>query len=349
MGPKVLTIVDAFVSSESIQNTLTSTLNGLNQNGFEILLSSSHPIPSEVQKLVKYCFFDSRNQLYEYEDYTYTQPWRFWIGCGNFTSHNLTTSVQRHGLSVMCNLFNSLKLAKSLGYTHFQKILYDVDLTEDCYSFLQSVPSLVSASGKKGLVYYNDEKIPGTHHWNDIPDMNGAYFYMEIDHFLEKIPNIDSEETYRKVLRESFGNLTFLTFERFLYLFFNRKGDQEILVKRGSEYPKDFNGIAESKEISFLNFPKKYHNLFSRVLRNEKNNEYVLLSDNFSGEAESRKFVIFDESGICVGELFHDVKPKHWQLHYLPSSARTIEVYKSEEMIYSERIPEDCIGRIEMY
>lgn len=348
MGTKVLTIIDAFVSSESIQNTLIPTLDGLSQNGFEILLSSSHPIPTEVQKLVKYCFYDSRNQLYEHEDYTYTQPWRFWIGCGNFTSHNLTTSVQRHGLSVMCNLFNSLKLAKSLGYTHFQKILYDVDLTDDCYSFLKSVPSVVLSSGKRGLVYYNDEKIPGTHHWNDIPDMNGAYFYMEIDHFLQKIPNIDSEETYRKVLRENFGNLNFLTFERFLYLFFNRRGDREILVKRGSEYPKDFNGIVESKEISFLNFPKKYHNLFSRVLRNDKNNEYVLLSDNFSGETESRKFVLFDESGICMGEFFHDVKPNHWQLHYLPSSAKTIEVYKGEKMIYSERIPEDCIGTIEM-
>ena len=346
MAGKVLTIVDCYVSSDTIQNTLVQTLDGLNDHGFEIMLSSSHPIPEEVQKRVKYSFFDSRNQLYEYEDYVYTQPWNFFINCGDFMAHNFITSFQRHGLSVMCNLFNSLRLAKSLGYTHFQKILYDVELTADCFSFLESVPKIVESEGKKGLVYYNDEKILNSNHWNDIPDMSGAYFYMEIDHFLDKIPSINSEETYRKVLMQNFGNLTFLTFERFLYLFFTRNGDTSLHIRRGSQYPKDFNGIKESKEISHLNFSKKYHGLFSRVLRIENSDNFVILSNNFSGERQFRKFHLFDENNNFIEEFNHDPNPSCWQMYYLSREARSMNVYKDDLLIFSEKLPDSCIGHI---
>ena len=70
-----------------------------------------------------------------------------------FTIHEITEELQRHGLSVMCNLFNALDLSKSLGFTHFQKLEIDGIFTDEGYDFMGSVPELLNNENKKSLFY----------------------------------------------------------------------------------------------------------------------------------------------------------------------------------------------------
>jgi enoyl-[acyl-carrier-protein] reductase (NADH) len=48
-----------------------------------------------------------------------------WKIMDGFKVNEHTSGLQKHGLSVLVNLFNALKMAKNLGYTHFQRVEAD--------------------------------------------------------------------------------------------------------------------------------------------------------------------------------------------------------------------------------
>ena len=104
----------------------------------------------------------------------------------------MKSGLQKHGLSVMINLFNALDIAKSLGYTHFQRFETDDLYGEESMKWVSRIPETVLSENKKGLFYLNDYNIPA--------DASFHYFFCEIDYFLEIMPKISCEEDYEKYL-----------------------------------------------------------------------------------------------------------------------------------------------------
>lgn len=325
---KVVTILDSFISNLVIEENTINMIDKLKSINSDILLVSAGKVSEKVQSKVDYMLYDSRNQLFEKKDYQYFHPWNFWIGCDGFTSYNFYYSKQRHGLAVMVNLFNALAYAKSIGYTHFQKILYDMDINQDCMNWLNKIPNVCSENNKKGLVYYNLDQ-------GDNPDMNGSYMFCEIDYFLSKIPKIGCEDDYRKNIMDSFGYLKFLIFEKFLYHFFTKNGDSELIIRNTNDYKNDFPGIQEGGQISSLNFNSEYEGAPTRITKVEGSDNLIVFTHNFTNEFKNRKIVAIKGSNRY--EFYQNLSAfGGWSYNPVDKDIDRIEVYESDRFLYTE-------------
>lgn len=326
---KVVTILDSFISNSVIENNTINMIDKLKNINCDILLVSAGKVSEKVQSKVDYMLYDSRNQLFEKTDYQYFHPWNFWIGCGEFTSYNFYYSKQRHGLAVMVNLFNSLAYAKSLGYTHFQKILYDMDINQECMDWLKKIPGVCIENNKRGLVYYNLDQ-------GDNPDMNGSYMFCEIDYFLDKIPKIECEEDYRRNITESFGYLKFLIFEKFLYHFFTKNGDNDLLIKNSDDYKNDFPGILEGGQISSLNFNSEYEGAPTRITKVEGSDNLIVFTHNFTSDPKNRVIVVIKDNEKRY-QFTQNLAPfSGWSYNSIDNNIDRIEVYESDRFLYTE-------------
>ena len=106
-----------------------------------------------------------------------------------FSTNEIINTIQKHGLPVMVNLFNSLDLSKSLGFTHFQRVEVDDLYNKKGYEYMLEVPLICSEKNKKGMFYFNEGR-----------DVSFHYFYSEIEYFQKIINRIDCEEDYKNYL-----------------------------------------------------------------------------------------------------------------------------------------------------
>jgi hypothetical protein len=176
---KTITIVDCFIHNENILSKLELCVTNLRKHNHTILLVSNTIVPEHILKSVDYYLYNSNNILFEGE-YTNSEPVTFWKNLGGLTVNDVLNTIQKHGLPVMVNLFNSLDLAKSLGFTHFQRIEVDDLYSEDGYNYMSTIPLLCFENNKKGVFYFNEGK-----------DVSFHYFYSEIDYFLQIINRIN--------------------------------------------------------------------------------------------------------------------------------------------------------------
>jgi hypothetical protein len=106
----------------------------------------------------------------------------------------------------MVNLFNSLNLSKSLGFTHFQRIEVDALLSDNGYEYIDKVPIICSDNNKKGMFYFNEGR-----------DVSFHYFYCEIDYFQQIINQINCEEDYKNYLLNNGYGTNFINVEKYIY------------------------------------------------------------------------------------------------------------------------------------
>jgi hypothetical protein len=165
--------------------------------------------------------------------------------------------------------------------------------------------------------------------------MNGSYMFCEIDYFLSKIPKIGCEEDYRKNITESFGYLKFLIFEKFLYHFFTKNGDGDLLIKNSNDYKNDFPGIVEGGQISSLNFNNEYEGAPTRITKIEGSDNLIVFTHNFTGESKTRVIVVIkgDERYQLTQNL---TSFGGWSYNPIDKNIDRIEVYESDRFLYTE-------------
>jgi hypothetical protein len=331
MAMEIITIIDSFAQNEKTRDAVKNSITKCRSLGHDIMLTSGAVVPEDIQEMVDYLYHDKRNQLFQMDDYNYTQRWTFWINTGNnYRSHHHYYSRQRHGLAVLINLINSVKLAKSLGYTHFQKVLYDLEPSDKCLDWIKNIPSFCESKGKKGLFYYNNNQ-------GYSPDIEGAYFFCEIDYFLSKIPDVQNEEDYRKQLVDNLGSLKFLIFERFIYYFLEKNSDDEIIKRDSSMYKIDFDVVYSPSMISSLNFESKYSGCPIRIFRfaGREDKEVIVLGMNFTEQRVERKVLAHLPGGIT--ESIFKIYEGGWSLYGFPKDLIKIEVFDMDDnLIYTE-------------
>ena len=341
---KAITIVDSFVHNDKIREKLMNTLEWLRDDGHDVLLITNTPVDKDILNNTKFCIYDSRNQLFQ-KSYTNINKVDFWKSIGNTdtVAHDVISGMQKHGLSVLINLFNALDFAKGQGYTHFQRFEADDIYKNNSREYIKSVPFLLDSNNKHGLFYYNNTNNP--------PDVSFHYYYCNIDTFLNKIKRISCENDYVKYLDEFYKNVDFKNVETFLYDHLKKNGDGEILKRDCNQMYEDFSDTIWNTETSISNYENKYFSscttkiykvrTVNKVTGETKyRDDYVVLTHLFTDKHVIRKVIVEKNDGGTY-ELTHPVSGAgSWVWNVVPADTKAINVYEDNRLLYIETAPE---------
>ena len=328
---KKITIIDCYISSERVLSKLESMLNMLKNNGEDVLLMSNTAIPPHIQKLTNYSFYDENNRLFqdEYEDINLLDIWKSGSDIG---IHELELSFQRHGLSVIINMFRCLEISKSLGYTHFQRLEVDDLFGPESIKHILNVPSLCIEQNKKALFYYND--------YNNVKDFSFHYMFCEIDYFLNAVPVIRNESDYQNYLIKKYGKKKFAIVEQFLFDGLNGLNNQNILYRNGKDTMSiDFPDTNFNSETTECNISPKYKGCSSRIYRCKNcnpNESPAILTYNYRGGPCSRTIVQSFNDGTTK-TLTHSIPDKgHYTYNVSNPNLEKISVFDEDKLLYEE-------------
>ncbi len=279
---KMLTIVDCYIHNEESLDKLNSFLNTFDEINNDILLISNTPIPIEIQKKVKYSFYDSNNKMFD-ENFNYINDcWsNHWLD--SFTIHEHSFSKQYHGLSVLYNLTNSISIAQSLGYTHFEKYEWDFKLGELSIKNLNSLKRICFLNNKKGIFISNYK--------TNKPEYRFDYFMCDIEFFEKNNTSIKSQTDYKDFIYNEFNNHNFINVEQFLFQNFKNQLNNLLLI----DNDEIFTFFADSEintKISLNYIPKCFNFCTTRLYKVNDGNSHIVLTYNYGNESHTRNITI---------------------------------------------------------
>lgn len=329
---KSIVIIDCFVSNKNIEDKLLEQVNRVKNLNLDVLLISNTKILNDdILSKVDYFIYDKRNQLFECEyenineidfiDYVY-------VGSQHqFTTHKIVPGLQRHGLSVLVNLFNSVKFIKSLGYKNFWRIEVDDLFGEESLRFLMKSDDIVKSNNKKALLYYNSDNI------------SFHFMFWNIDYFLEKIPQIKNEEDYRDLIFSNFNSFEFVIAEEFIWKFLKLNGDDDVLIKNGGSMQLDFPDTIWNTNASMSNIHPKFENCPTSIFNIKGDNKLFLFTKNLSSDEKFRKIILVYEDR--VEEINHFLPGfDTWSWNIIDKIPYKFEVYDNEKLLYVEECKE---------
>jgi hypothetical protein len=317
---KTITIVDCFIHNENVLNKLELCINNLKKYNHTILLVSNTIVPEHILKIVDYHLYNSNNILFEGE-YTNSEPVIFWKNLDSLTTHEVTNTIQKHGLPVMVNLFNSLDLCKSFGFTHFQRIEVDDLYSEEGYEYMKTVPVICSTQNKKGMFYFNEGR-----------DVSFHYFYCEIEYFQQIINRINCEEDYKNYLQNNGYSTDFINVEKYLYDNINRK-DYGLIIRKDGEVDMntDFQNTLWNTETTVSNVSSKFKGCSTKLYNISGQNSIMLLSYNYNHFRSERKIVVNYIDG-SLETIYHGLENYgHWSFNIFENKVEKISVYDTQD------------------
>jgi len=317
MDKRIITIVDCFISNDSVLTKLKTSLYNLKHHGHTILLISNTVPSKEIISLVDYFIYNHENKLfnYNYEDIKYVDLWKSFP---EMVIHEITEEFQKHGLSVLCNLFNGLDFSKSLGFTHFQRIEVDDLYTDESYEFMKRVPQLCDNENKKSLFYKNYD------------DVSFHYYYSEIDFFIDNFFRIKNENDYRNYL-EIFGHKSsFKPVEVYMFDNLNKIEQSKVMVRNGiSDMNNDFEGTVWNTESSKSTLHEKYEGCTSKLYNIKNQNGICVLTYNHNNHPVGRKIIV--KLKDKTDQLHHSLQfVNSWSYNIYYEEVEGIEVYDLE-------------------
>lgn len=323
-----IAIIDSFVRNESVRARLIECVNWLKSSGIEVMLVSNTKF--DFPESVDHFLYDRRNQLFQGE-YSGIRDIDIFRINSSFESHEMKSGMQRHGLSVLVNMFNSLNLAKSLGYTHFYRLEVDDIFGPKSVNFIKSVPEMCATQNKKALFYYN-ERYAG-----EPSNMSFHFIYSEIGFFLEKVRQIRSEEDYRSFLTESRGNLDFMIAEEYVYNNLKANGDEGAMIRDGGNMAEDFPDTVWNTIVSDSNIDPRHRGVTTSLYRIKEREGIAIMSYSYA-EIETERNIKVYRGGELVETITHRlINSGSWCYHIPSYEFDEIEIYDGEEFLYSER------------
>jgi FkbM family methyltransferase len=225
---KPIVIVDAFFHDAHCLTTFKSYLEFIKKLDVPIMLVTNSNFDTSLVDEVDYILYDSNNRLFKHPYTDIGNIIFYWSGEHHYISLG-TPALQRHGLSVLSNIYHSTNLAKSLGYTHFYRIEYDcfIDKIEN----VKAVIDTVEQHNKKGMVYLNENRYISFQLW-----------YFELEYFTKYFPKINNEDEYRAAKEVFNSERDFISAEEFIYnmIKISEGGFSNLIVKTGTELHSDY-------------------------------------------------------------------------------------------------------------
>lgn len=331
MNIRTITIIDSFIHTESVEDKLIKSIEKFNNIGSDILLISNTPVNNKIFNKVKYFIYDSRNQLFEKEYINLNDVLDLWCildDKGTIAHNIIVENIQKHGLSVLINLFNALKFAKNLGYTHFQRVEVDDIYEEKSLKWIKNVPNECTSNGKKGMFYTSEL------------DISFHYFFCEIDYFISKVKNVSCEQDYIDYLDTFYGNKIFRNVETFIYDNLIKNLDDLLIVRNKQDMINNFPDTTWNTESSLSYFDKKYKGCLTQIyyVGNKSDLNYKLLTYSYI-DGQIKRRIIVDLSNNEKLEFNHLIYGKFcWCISDLPKNIKSISVYENDILLYTETL-----------
>jgi hypothetical protein len=242
--------------------------------------------------------------------------------------YEILPGLQRHGLSVMINLFRAIKFCEELGYTHFQRIEVDALMGEESINFMKKVPFLCEEENKKCLFYFNED------------DVSFHYFFSEIKYFLENINEIKTENDYIKYINENFGERKFKIVEQYLKHNLD-KSISNVYSKNNEQMIKDFPDTEWNTETSESNIQNVYNGCTTELYKvlnssREELDNLAILSYNYRDLEVKRKIVIYKNDGEIEVINHHLITKNSWTYNLCPKNIEKIEIYENDELSFEK-------------
>lgn len=221
---KAALVTDVFFHDECNYSNFIAYANNMKRTGLPLLLMTNSKFDDKILDYVDYLIYDKENRLFKNKYFNYKSIVLF---CAD-DKHVFKCPVeqnQKHGLSVMCNIYRALIYLKSLNYTHIVKTEADC-LLENPEKINSELRNVVD-SNKKGLIYLH----------NDGGDLFTSchVLYFDIDFLLSLYPQINNEKDYQDFIDCD----KFIITEEFLTKIVQQKID-EIIVKDANLIFSDF-------------------------------------------------------------------------------------------------------------
>ncbi len=320
---KILTITDSFVRNEQIEKKLIESLERASELKNDVLLISNTPVSKEVMERCNFFIYDKRNQLFK-EKYLNIDYVDFYVSTGNFMIHNVTEGMQRHGLSVLINLYNSVAYAKTLGYKYFQRIECDDIFGPESLKRMKELQTECISLNKKGLFYVNDKEANISFH----------YFFCEIDYFLDTVTKISNESDYKEYVNRRMPYSKFMIAEEFIYEHIIRDLT-DLQIKDGSKMIQDFTDTSWNTETSDSNIGLQFNGCVSGIYSSDRGD--VVCSYNYSTSEINRVIEITHDNG-STEKISHYLSGHGVWAYNQFSSISKIDVYAEdgETLIYSQ-------------
>jgi FkbM family methyltransferase len=138
--------------------TTEKCLNSLKDAGLKILLASHYPVIKELQDKVDYYLYDSYNPLIEHTLYNF-----YWSQIGEGKAEIRLDKLQKksnlnQSLTVLTNIENAIKFAKTAGYDNIVSVSYDFILNSGNIELIKNILDRMRKENKKGyFMRYKEE------------------------------------------------------------------------------------------------------------------------------------------------------------------------------------------------
>jgi len=319
---KVITIIDAFISDNNQKKLLNDFLLKVNKVD-PILLITNSILDETVTNKVDYLIYDKNNNLFKntYDNYEYFLLWGI---VDRFKLTTLRPHTQKHGLSVLINLFRSIKFAKELGYTHFRRIEYDMFLGEKTIQDFTNTPK--ECYNRKAK-FFIDEK----------EKMNSfQYFFSEIDFFLSNFPEIKNEDDYVNLLKKEFNNLDFITVEKLMYHFIKKLNTNEVIIK--DNLAKELSDSAWNQSSSNSHLLEQMKDCSTELYKQGEKN--LIFTLNKQNKPLQRKVIIYYHNYNSDIFEYSVEKEGEWFLNDIKKNIAKIEIYDNNILVLEQQVTE---------
>lgn len=294
MKNKLISIIDCYVYNDNVKNLLIEKINFLKSIGRDILLISNSHIDKEIVEEVNFFLYDRNNPLFEL-DYSKYDAVDFYEYYDHFEVHDIVSNRQRHGLSVLINLFRSIKIAKSMGYDFFERHEVDDIMGEESKNNLKNLPL-------DNFYFINYREL-------DESDISFHYFMFNIDFFLKNVKEVNSEIDYNLNINDFEIKNKFYNVEQYLYNFLIKSDSFE--SNKENSIKKTFTDTKWNTSSTPQNFKNNKSNVIFNLYQvvNDKSRNVIYFKNN----SNQNKNIRFKTNNMDKSFILNE---QHW--YYQP-------------------------------
>jgi FkbM family methyltransferase len=183
-------LITSYMKTKKSVDLTKQLIEDVRKFGLPIVLTSHTKIPSEIQEMVDYCLYDSKNILTSLSHIN-----TVWHEHDSATATiNLNTernNVSYHGPAAYTCIYNGIAFANSLGFSLVHFFTYDLAPTNNsCITFARE-----ALRTKKAVFHYMVEP-ENLLIRSDVHTLRTEWFAVDTSFFLEMFPVISSEKDY---------------------------------------------------------------------------------------------------------------------------------------------------------
>lgn len=310
---KEIIIIDAFITNKVNEDKLSKFIDKIKETNLPILLVSNTTIEKYILDKVNYYIYDSNNRLFDdvFEEY---ENFILWNIIGDIKFNTVHKHKQKHGLSVMVNLFNTLNYIESLGFKYFHRIEYDTILGDKTIEKIKNIKDNILNEKFKGYFILNHNKK--THGFQ--------YFFSEINEFYKIVPKIKNQSDYIDIIKKYYNTNKFVTVEQLMYLLLKDNNN----LKFGLN---DFDDSVWNTVNSDVHLEKEDKNCITNIYKGT--GRYIVMSKNNKEVRTNRVIKIYKNNALTL-KLQHDLKGINaYTYNFIENNFDRVDVVENNDII----------------